>query len=181
MKSKACLIFVPILLATITTVAQAVVGSSQAVKCPSTIPIYRLYSSGGTDHFYTTSAAERDNASNNLGYTQEGIAGYVYPSEAAPCQSTVPIYRMYNGAIVDHFYTADPEEAQNAIKHLGYNDEGKAWYMFPNHVNGTVPLYRMYNSNIRDHFYTANVPEKDNAVNRLGYTEEGVLGWLYNV
>jgi hypothetical protein len=38
------------------------------------LPLYRLYSSGATDHLYTISAAERDNASNHLGYIQEGIA-----------------------------------------------------------------------------------------------------------
>jgi hypothetical protein len=32
------------------------------------------------DHFYTTSAAERDNASQHLGYVEEGIAAYVVPA-----------------------------------------------------------------------------------------------------
>jgi hypothetical protein len=43
------------------------------------LPLYRLYNSGATDHFYTMSATERDNASDNLGYTKEGIAGYTFP------------------------------------------------------------------------------------------------------
>ncbi|KAJ7084114.1 hypothetical protein C8R44DRAFT_551609, partial [Mycena epipterygia] len=41
------------------------------------VPIYRLYYAAGTDHFYTLSAAERDSAE-TLGYTYEGIAGYVF-------------------------------------------------------------------------------------------------------
>lgn len=41
------------------------------------VPIYRLYYAAGTDHFYTLSAAERDSAE-ALGYTYEGIAGYVF-------------------------------------------------------------------------------------------------------
>ena len=42
------------------------------------IPLYRLYHSGNSAHFYTTSAAERDNAVNTLGWTYETIAGWVW-------------------------------------------------------------------------------------------------------
>lgn len=41
-------------------------------------PLYRLYRSSNNDHFYTTSAVERDNAITNLEYVDEGIAGYVW-------------------------------------------------------------------------------------------------------
>lgn len=44
------------------------------------IPLYRLYSSAGNLHFYTTSAAERDNAVAVYGYAYESIAGYVWPA-----------------------------------------------------------------------------------------------------
>jgi hypothetical protein len=44
----------------------------------SSIPLYRLYHGGSNAHFYTTSASERDNAANNLGYTYEAISGYVW-------------------------------------------------------------------------------------------------------
>ncbi len=43
------------------------------------IPLYRLYSETASDHFYTTSAAERDNAIAQYGYRDEGVAGYVWP------------------------------------------------------------------------------------------------------
>jgi hypothetical protein len=47
------------------------------------LPLYTLYSAAGADHFYTMSAAERDNASNrlsnSLGYSQEDVAGYIFP------------------------------------------------------------------------------------------------------
>ena len=42
------------------------------------IPLFRLLSSNETNHFYTTSANERDNAINNLGYSDRGIAGHVW-------------------------------------------------------------------------------------------------------
>ena len=42
------------------------------------VPIYRLYSPGSDDHFYTTGAAERDNAISSYGYLDEGVLGYVW-------------------------------------------------------------------------------------------------------
>ena len=39
------------------------------------VPLYRLQGHG--DHFYTTSADERDNAVSQYGYANEGIACYV--------------------------------------------------------------------------------------------------------
>jgi hypothetical protein len=43
-------------------------------------PLYRVYNAASDAHFYTTSAAERDNAVTNLGYSDEGITGYVWAS-----------------------------------------------------------------------------------------------------
>ncbi len=42
------------------------------------VPLYRMYSPEGGNHFYTISAAERDNAVGNLGYLDEGTAGHVW-------------------------------------------------------------------------------------------------------
>lgn len=42
------------------------------------VPLYRLQGHG--DHFYTTSAQERDNAIAQYGYVSEGIACYVNDS-----------------------------------------------------------------------------------------------------
>ncbi len=57
---------------------QATIGFvSPSAQCGN-VPLYRL--TNGANHFYTTSAPERDNAVNNLGYTNESIAGYVWPA-----------------------------------------------------------------------------------------------------
>jgi hypothetical protein len=42
------------------------------------VPLHRLYLDANGDHFYTTSAAERDNAVATYGYVYEGVAGYVW-------------------------------------------------------------------------------------------------------
>jgi hypothetical protein len=55
---------------------------------PGTIPLFRLFSSSLHDHFYTTSAAERDQALSRFGYIDEGIAAYVLPTQ---CESSPPI------------------------------------------------------------------------------------------
>ncbi len=46
-------------------------------RCGST-PLYRLRNPGPDFHFYTVSAAERDNAVNNLGFEDQGLAGHVW-------------------------------------------------------------------------------------------------------
>jgi hypothetical protein len=46
-------------------------------RCGAT-PLYRLLNPPPDAHFYTTSAAERDNAVNNLGFQDQGIAGYIW-------------------------------------------------------------------------------------------------------
>ncbi len=46
-------------------------------RCGAT-PLYRTLNAGSDAHFYTTSAGERDNAVNNLGFLDQGIAGYIW-------------------------------------------------------------------------------------------------------
>lgn len=46
-------------------------------RCNAT-PLYRLLNVGPDAHFYTVSAAERDNAVNNLGFQDQGITGYIW-------------------------------------------------------------------------------------------------------
>ena len=46
-------------------------------RCGST-PLHRLYNPANGAHFYTTSAAERDNAVSTYGYRSEGVAGHVW-------------------------------------------------------------------------------------------------------
>lgn len=44
------------------------------------IPLYRLYNAASSEHFYTTSAGERDNAVAMYGYVYESVAGNVWPA-----------------------------------------------------------------------------------------------------
>jgi hypothetical protein len=41
-------------------------------------PLYRLYHADSDNHFYTTSPVERESVLANLGYLDEGVAGYIW-------------------------------------------------------------------------------------------------------
>jgi hypothetical protein len=128
-------------------------------------------------HFYTTNAVERDNAIHNLGYNDEGIAGYVYTGPAA---GPAPLYRAYHAATDAHFYTMSLAEMDNATNRLGYAAEGIACDVYgPAHA-GAEPLYRAYRAASNDHFYTANAAELTHAVQQLGYAAEGVAGYVFS-
>ena len=91
------------------------------------------------DHFYTTSATERDTSVANH-YKYEGIACYVYTSQTS---GTTPFYRLHNPN-GDHFYTASATERDNAVAEYGYKVEGVACYVHDSQVSGTTPFYRLF-------------------------------------
>jgi hypothetical protein len=90
---------------------------------------YRLYNPDKHDHFYTTDRAEARQARRKYGYNDEGTACYVYKHDSYD-NNLVPLYRLYNPDVVDHFYTTSDNERQNAIDNDGYNDEGIACYVY---------------------------------------------------
>jgi len=51
--------------------------NATSATCGAT-PLYRLYDATNNDHFYTTSAAERDSAVSGGAYVFESIIGYVW-------------------------------------------------------------------------------------------------------
>jgi len=101
---------------------EGIVGHIFPDQHPGTIPLYRMYSPGAADHFYTTNTAERDNAINNLGYNNEGITGFVFPNGRCGGQ---PLYRLFSGRGADHLYTMD-----NPVAHDGYDYEEIAAFIY---------------------------------------------------
>jgi hypothetical protein len=149
--------------------------------CPdlkAAVPLYRAFSSGATDHFYTPGKAEMDCATSSLGYSAEGITGYIFPTQVT---QTVPLYRSYSAGSTDHFYTVDKAESDRAVTNFGYSYEGIIGYVFPpsdSSCPGAAPWYRTYNPTTRNHFYTMSAPERDNAVANLGYGNEGIAAYI---
>ncbi len=65
------------------------------------------------DHFYTTSAQERDGAIADFGYASEGIACWVAVLPAP--QGPTPLFRLFNPNTGDHFYTTSAAERNSAV------------------------------------------------------------------
>ncbi|NLH22779.1 MAG: hypothetical protein GX463_11530, partial [Methanothrix sp.] len=140
-----------------------------------TVPVYRMYHPGQTDHFYTTNYNEYNTIAPTYGYLKEGILGNIYDSSQA---GTIPIYRMYHPGQTDHFYTTNYNEYNTIAPTYGYLKEGTLGNIYGNFQTGTVPLYRMYNPSQTDHFYTTNYYEYDTIAPTYGYIKEGILGYI---
>lgn len=142
------------------------------------------------DHFYCMDPMERDMATINGWYVNEGIACHVYPSYNVT--SIGPWYnliRLYNPITGDHFYTRDSTEADSAIRNSGYireylsNQKRDTYqpefypffnaYVASTQLPGTVALYRVFNPSNGDHFYSTNEAEIIDAA-RQGYIQEGI-------
>lgn len=139
-------------------------GSGTSTPQPvQTNAMYRLYNPNSGEHFYTASAAERDNVK-KAGWRYEGI-GWQAP------KSGTPVYRLYNPNAGDHHYTPHAYEKNDLIK-KGWRYEGISWYS-----GGSKPLYRLYNPNAKagSHHYTLLQSERNNLI-KQGWRNEGI-GW----
>jgi len=74
---------------------------------PGTVALYRLYSPGATDHFYTTSWEERQGAL-GMGYAPDGVLGYVVAKDVT-VSGMAELHRFYVGGREQfHVYSVDP-------------------------------------------------------------------------
>ena len=132
------------------------------------VDMYRLYNQYTGEHFYTSSAGERDDLV-AVGWTDEGV-GWI-----APESKTVPVYRLYNPYVDggDHHYTRSASEALELVA-ADWSYEGIGWY---SDEYESVPIYREYNPNAvtGTHNYTSSKEEHDSLV-KLGWKDEGI-GW----
>ena len=126
--------------------------------------VYRVYNKKTGEHFYTTSAGER-NSLVSKGWRDEGT-GWI-----APTTSSTPVYRVYNSRAGDHFYTTSLGERNSLIK-LGWRDEGIAFY---SDDSKRVPLLRAYNPNAKagSHNYTTSAAEQANLIANK-WRDEGI-------
>lgn len=130
--------------------------------------LYRIYNPNSGEHFYTTSAEERNNlcGGKRAGWSYEGVL-VVTP------ESGVPVFRLYNPNAGDHHYTSSEEERDFLVS-VGWNFEGTGFMADPDQA---VPLYRQYNPNAiaGAHNYTSSTEERDGLVS-LGWRDEQI-GW----
>ncbi|KAJ3893787.1 hypothetical protein GG344DRAFT_30516, partial [Lentinula edodes] len=147
--------------------------SSSCANIANAVPLLRAYSSGGTDHFYTTNSTEMNNSVAVNAYSFEGDATFLWPTQET---STVPLYRLWNLNSSDHFYTIDKNEVNEALA-MGFTFDTEAQnvgYVYPYSICGASPIYRLFSSFGSDHFYTMNQAESMSAP---GYVLEGIAGY----
>jgi len=152
---------------------ETISSKAEALTSAST-PMYELYSAGTTDHFYTTSAAERDYAI-SIGFGSQGVPFYV---ESSQVTGTLPLKRFYNGSKTEHFYTTSQGEVDYVLAN-GWVYEGFAGYIYASQVSGTLPLYRMnkFTATDGDHLWTTNYSTVQTMAAQ-GWAYDGVVGYV---
>lgn len=161
---------------------QSLASSSSQAQAPLHLatPFYRAfnYKHGATDHFFTTSTAELDDACTNLGYSREGVACKLWTTQGP---GMVPLYRFWNGT--DHCYTQSPyEHKQDNLENGGEKPKWKfeeiTGYILATRAEGTVPFYRMFCSGSGDHHYTVSEQERNLYISGGQWADEGFVGFV---
>ena len=117
-----------------------------------------------------------------------GSITYPIPSHADPvpgqspvvpaAAATLPLYRLYQAGVGDHFYTTDQSEEQAFARPGYYSLEGVIGGS-PAAGPGTAPVYRLYNPADGDHFYTVSQAEAQAAAANAGYTPQETAFQVY--
>jgi len=153
------------------SVPQAAVEPEISVVPVSKVPLHRLFSPRSGEHFYTTKAAEVDNAVRAYGYKYETLTAYILSDQA---ESTVPLFRIHRGT--KHLYTTDL--AERATAGVDNASQGTVGYVYATQENGTFPLYRLFNPRTDAHLFTTNINEKQALLNS-GWMDEGITCYAY--
>jgi hypothetical protein len=95
-----------------------------------------------------------------------GFCGMSFPQHA--------IYRYYDAAIGDYFYTNQWNELGPGTSAYVYQGVMGRFYGTDREI-GMIPMYRSYNPSNGLHFYTSSQTEATNA----GYMIEGMVGYMY--
>ncbi len=111
---------------------EGVLGYAYRSQRSGTVPLYRLF--GDHHHLLTINATERQLLL-TLGFQDEGIAGWVWPTDSAGTLK-VTVYRKYGNG--EHLLTTNSNEAPS------YALEGPAFKLWSSEVDsGCSPLYRL--------------------------------------
>lgn len=121
------------------------------------------------DGVYYQNAARRvkDDTFRMIDISQNGLP--TTPEIASNIESTTGIiYRMYNPATTQYFYTRSLNEAR-VLELRGWRYEGRAFAT----TTAGEPVYRFYNASRKAYLYSKNVSERDDIVKK-GWKYEGI-------
>ena len=152
----------------------------------NTNPVYRLVSSSIKDHFYTIDESERDiylRVETSEEEEEESEEEENEGEEQSQQTDTVPVYRFWNDAEGDHFYTINQTKRQELINDATWADEGIAFYAFSEQKPGTTPVHYFEFTNDGNHYYTmdrkASSWLKEAARSRSDIVDLGVAFYAY--
>jgi hypothetical protein len=138
-------------------------------------PVYRFFSKSTQSHFFTANIDERNSIAENLpDYSYEGVAFYVYASQA---DMLFPVYRLYP-VLNQHFFTMSQSEAGSLVRgDPTIRNEGVGWFAMNRQFGSNLPVYRFFNRNTNTHFYT--ISEQEAAYMRTNYPVVSFDGVAY--
>lgn len=128
--------------------------------------IFRFWSDLHQHHFFTISAAEKDQVvatfADNV-WRLEGVGFQGFTEQSA---GLLPVYRFWSDQKQVHFYTISEAEKDNVVATFAddvWRLEGVAYYAYstPQADNASMPLYRFWSDTMQGHFFTTSAEERD--------------------
>ena len=133
---------------------------------------YRLLDPSNGQHYYTLDRLESISMQRQGWQLEDKQYMHYLPSES---NKTTPLYRAFNPAKNEHFWTANKQEYDYIVE-IGWIHDGIDGHIFINQEYGTTPLFRFYLGG-HLHHYTADPNEKANLL-ASGWIYEGVVGYV---
>lgn len=142
-----------------------------------------MYRSSSDSYLFTTNYTEARYAYESQNYNPQTSPGFVAP-ELTKCRcDLIPVYRVDRAdPKEDHFFTTSKDEAQNAVKNLGYADNGIGYYCAAKlgDCGATLAYHRYRRNNAQqNHFYTTDKDEGKKIVTSVGGTYENILCYIW--
>ena len=111
--------------------------------------------------------------------TAAGLTGVtsVMTPMIAQAAGDVAMYRLYNPATGEHFFTSDLNEAMVSVAQNGWDSEGIGWWAPPSGTGS--PVYRLGakpGTGSAGHLYTTSSAERTAVLNSGQWNDEGI-GW----
>lgn len=89
------------------------------------VALHRLHNARTGDHLFTADPQEAARALRHQGYSDQNRLDslWLMPSTSPAAPDSVPLLRLWNRELGDHFYTTDGDEASQAVLQHGYRRE----------------------------------------------------------
>ncbi len=123
------------------------------------VQVFRFFDTQTGTHFYTDSAAERDQTlSTRPDLTFEGVGLNADSPQTDP--NAAPVFRFFDTSTGSHFYTASTTERNGLTSgQSGLTYEGIAFYEDTTAQTNDTAVYRFFDKIDGTHFYTPNQNE----------------------